>query len=58
MAKLVVETESDKLEHAEEECLRILRDIADKRKIAPMADQILSPDHAWTSTAIKSADGH
>jgi hypothetical protein len=28
MAKLVVELESDKLEHAEEECSRILRDIA------------------------------
>src|SRR4029450_5313499 len=23
-----------------------------------MADQILSPDHAWTSRAIKSAHGH
>ena len=30
MAKLVVQLESDKLEHAEEECSRILRDIADK----------------------------
>jgi hypothetical protein len=30
MAKLVVELESDKLEHAEEECSRILRDIANK----------------------------
>jgi hypothetical protein len=30
MAKLVVELESDKLEHAEEECSRNLRDIADK----------------------------
>ena len=30
MAKLVVELESDKLENAEEECSRILRDIADK----------------------------
>ena len=30
MAKLVVELESDNLEHAEEECSRILRDIADK----------------------------
>ena len=57
MAKLVVELESDKLEHAEEECSAILRDIADN-EIAPMADQILSPDHAWTSRAIKSANGH
>ena len=30
MDKLVVELESDKLENAEEECSRILRDIADK----------------------------